>query len=82
MCDIYFTRRSDKFVYLSLEDKERNWGGARKIPVDKFDWAKKFHNMEFLSAISLPTNTDRDEDDVMRAVYVMDNDITYSVWDW
>lgn len=80
MCEIYATRKSDKFVYLSLEDEERNRGGARKIPVEKFEWAKKFRNMDFLSAISLPTKVAKDEDDAMRAVYFTDNDITYSVY--
>lgn len=82
MCDIFNTRRSAKFVYIHVEDEERNWGGVRKIPVDKFDWAKKFHNMEFLSAISLPTKGDgKDEDDVMTGVNYIDEDIIYSDFD-
>ena len=84
MCEIYGTRKSNKFVYLSLEDDERNWGGARKIPVEKFEWAKKFRNMDFLSAVSLRTTVEKDEDDAMSAVPFIDEDITYSrdpYWD-
>ncbi len=78
MCEIYATRKSDKYVYLSMEDEKRRRGGARKIPIDQFNWAKKFRNMEFLSAISLPTTVKRDEDDAMRAVRFKDEDIVYS----
>jgi len=78
MCEIYGTRKSDKYVYLSMEDEKRRRGGARKIPIDKFHWAKKFRNMEFLSAISLPTRVSKDEDDVMRAIPFVDEDIIYS----
>lgn len=82
MCEIYATRKGDKYVYLSMEDTKRGIGGGRKILKEKFEWAKKFHNMEFLSAISLPTTVAKDEDGVMAAVRYVDPDITYSEIPW
>lgn len=82
MCKIYSTRMSDKYVYISMEDEERGYGGAKKLRIDKFLWAKKFKNVDFLCAVSLPTTVEKDEDDVMIAVPFIDNDITYSAYEF
>lgn len=83
MCKIYDTRKSSKYVYISLDDEENKYYGVKKLPIEKFNWAKKFQNMNFLSAVSLPTKgSGRDEDDAMVSVYFEDPDITYSEFVW
>lgn len=79
MCKIYSTRKSNKYVYISMEDEENDYGGVKKIRIDKFLWAKKFKNVDFLCAVSLPTTVEKDEDDATIAVPFVDEDITYSV---
>ena len=83
MCKIYSTRKSSKYVYIYLEDEKRGIGGARKIRIEDYNWAKKFKNMDFLSAISLPTKDKiRYEDEIMSAVHFIDPDVTYSKYSW
>lgn len=82
MCKIYDTRISDKYVYISMDDEDKNYGGVKKLTIEKFLWAKKFKNMDFLCAVAVPTTVERDEDDAMRAVYFTDEDITYSVYEF
>lgn len=82
MCKIYATRISNKYVYIFLEDEENDYFGVKKILIDKFLWAKKFKNVDFLCAVSLPTSVKRDEDDAMCAEYFTDPDIEYSVYDY
>lgn len=47
MCKIYDTRISDKYVYISMDDEDKNYGGVKKLTIEKFLWAKKFKNMDF-----------------------------------
>lgn len=82
MCKIYDTRISDKYVYISMDDDKTGCGGVKKLAIEKFIWAKKFKNMEFLCAVAIPTTVEKDEDDAMRAVYFTDNDIVYSTYDF
>ena len=82
MCKIYSTRMSEKYVYISLDDEENSYFGVKKILIDQFLWAKKFKNVDFLCAVSLPTSVERDEDDAMRAKRFKDQDIEYSVYDF
>lgn len=65
-----------------MDDEERGYGGVKKLSIEKFLWAKKFRNVDFLCAVSLPTTVKRDEDDAMRAVYFTDEDITYSTYEF
>ncbi len=79
MCKIYTTRISDKYVYISMEDEKTGCGGVKKLTIEKFLWAKKFKNIDFLCAVAIPTTVERDEDDAMRAVRFKDEDIKYSI---
>lgn len=81
MCKIFSTRKSSKYVYIHLEDEDRDLWGARKIRIADFNYAKKFHNPDFLAVISLDTY-DRDEADSMTAVRFVDPDVTYTKPYW
>lgn len=70
------------YVYISMDDDKTGCGGVKKLAIEKFIWAKKFKNMEFLCAVAIPTTVEKDEDDAMRAVYFTDNDIVYSTYDF
>jgi len=65
-----------------MDDEDKNYGGVKKLTIEKFLWAKKFKNMDFLCAVAVPTTVERDEDDAMRAVRFRDEDITYSVYEF
>ena len=78
MCKIYATRKSAKMVYIELDDETTNFWGVKKLPIQKFEYAKMFHNMDFLSAVAQWTDADRDETDAMLAVPFTDSHITYS----
>ena len=78
MCKIYETRKSSSMVYIELRDDDIGYWGVRKLPIDKFDFAKRFGNMQFLSAASIPTHADKDEDDAMLAIPFKDTCIEYS----
>lgn len=80
MCKIYDTRISDKYVYISMDDEKTGCGGVKKLTIEKFLWAKKFKNMDFLCAVAVPTTVERDEYDAMYAEYFTDEDIEYSVY--
>lgn len=77
MCEIFRTRKSDRNVYIELVDGE--FGGVKKIPLQKFEWAKTFHNPDFLAATSTWT-TDRDFNDSASAVDFKEDWITYATY--
>ncbi len=77
MCKIYETRRSNKFVYIELDDEATNYYGVKKIAPKKYDFAKKF-GMDFLSLVSKETTIERDENDAITAVPFHDELIPYA----
>lgn len=77
MCKIYDTRKNIETgtVFLHIEDDEAI--GIKKLSLAKFDFAKKFKNMDFLDKVSSWTN----ERDLMNSYYAKDfrdPDIVYS----
>lgn len=77
MCEIFHTNRSSKNVYIDFFDEEEDFGGARKLPIETYEWASKFHNTDFLVKVARPTE-DRDFEDSMFAKEFKEDWITYS----
>lgn len=77
MYDIYKTRLSNKTkrVYILFENPDHF--GVRRLSLEQFNFAKKFHNNDFLIEVAHDTN-DRDVDDSYYAKEFIDPDITYS----
>ncbi len=77
MCDIYTTRLNPKSkrVYILFENPDHF--GVRRLSLEQFNFAKKFHNNDFLVEVAHPTD-DRDINDSYYSEEFIDPDITYS----
>lgn len=64
MCKITRVRVSDKNAYIDIEDEILF--AVKKMPIDKFRYAEKFGNADFIERISIDT-TDRDFNDACNA---------------
>lgn len=67
MCEIKRVRRSEKNVYLTIDDGV--YTSVKKMPIAKYEYAKQFNNADFLEAASMMT-TERDLDDSLSAVAI------------
>ncbi len=75
-CQIFHTNRSATNVYIDFIDDEEDIAGARKLPIAVYEWARQFHNVDFLVRASRPT-TDRDIEDSMFAEEFREDWIPY-----
>ena len=64
MCNIRRVRLSKKAAYVDIEDELLYV--VKKLPIDKFHYAEKFGNPDFINMVSSITS-DRDFDDAWNA---------------
>lgn len=67
MCVIERIRKSKKNIYLTIDDGI--YTSVKKLPIEKYEYAKQFNNPDFLDAVSTLT-TERDLDDSLDAVAI------------
>ncbi|MBR2215768.1 MAG: hypothetical protein IJ849_08440 [Selenomonadaceae bacterium] len=75
MCKIISTRKTPSVVFLEVDDGE--FWGVKKLSVRNFDFAKSFHNSEFLGEVSRWT-TDRDFNASATATTFVDPMVNYA----
>ena len=76
MCKIINTRKTSSMVYIEIDDGE--YWGVKKMPIEKFNFAKQFGNTDFLGQVGQWT-TDRDFNASATAVPFIDPSVQYSV---
>ena len=76
MVKILNTRRTEKTVFLSVDDGI--YCGARKLSIDEYKYAKSFKNPDFLVAVSKRTTVKKDLRESLKAKKFVDKDIQYS----